>query len=316
MSLELRAARRDDFPEIMEVLRLSFDEVAPDFFADQTNHDSTFRYRHARVALINGSVAGYVRIFARRMLVRGTAVPAGGIGSVATHPEVRHSGIATALLEDAIAQMRREGMRLSFLFTGIPGFYERLGYRIARQPEFAVSRAAIIDDPRGYTHRARQMDLPTDFPMLLRIYREASHGLTGRIARTRQTWFDTTLWLRAHTNYVTLDPRSLKVCGYIRSRCRDFGHQVLEAECRPGTEDAVMRQLLRLVAFRQCDCGGAIVASAGTRTLLAAALRAIPGVRETEDVRFPMMVLPLDGDPSLARALEEEPIAFWNSDRI
>ena len=34
--------------------------------------------------LVNGRIAGYVRIFARTMLVRGEPVAAGGIGSVAT----------------------------------------------------------------------------------------------------------------------------------------------------------------------------------------------------------------------------------------
>ena len=316
MKLELRAARREDFPDISEVLRLSFDEAAPDFFAAQTNHDSTFRLRHARVALVDGALAGHVRIFARRMLVRGEPVAAGGIGSVAAHPDARHAGIATALMEDAIAHMRREGMRLSFLFTGIPGFYERLGYRIVRQPEFAVSRAALIERGAIRAHRARRMNLSTDFPMLLRIYREASRGLTGRIVRTRRTWFDATFWLHAYGDFVALDPRTGRVCGYIRSRCRDVGHQILEAECLPGIEDTVMPQLLDVVAHDRCECGDAIVASAGTRTALAGALRAIPGTRETEDVRYPMMMLPLDGDPAIARALAAGPIAFWNSDRI
>jgi predicted N-acetyltransferase YhbS len=315
MQPRFRAARSDDFPEIMDVLRRSFDEVAPDFFVAQTEDDSTFRLRHARVAVVDGAIAGYVRIFARTMLVRGVPVRAGGIGSVATHPDARSRGLATALLEDAIAQMRLEQMRLSFLFTGIPGFYERLGYRVVREPQFTVSRAALIERGSLGTHAARQMDLSTDLPMLVRIYGRASRGTTGRIVRTPRTWLDATAWITGAGD-VALDPRTGRVCGYIRHRCRAFGHQILEGECAPGTEEIVLPQLIEKMANRRCECADAIVALAGAATPLATALRAYDAVRETTDVEHPMMTLALDRDPTLAEAIASEPMAFWNSDRI
>src|SRR5439155_25069604 len=77
MTFHVRAARRAELPEICELLALAFDEAAPGMFVAQTQCDSTFRLRHARVAVSVGRVVGYVRIFARTMLVRGTPVAAG-----------------------------------------------------------------------------------------------------------------------------------------------------------------------------------------------------------------------------------------------
>jgi len=118
--MRIRAVRRDELPAVYDLLEQAFPEATRSLFVEQTERDSTFRLRHGRVAIIDGEIAGYVRIFARTMLVRGVPAAAGGIGSVATRSDARDGGIATALMLDAIEQMRREGMVVSFLFTGIP----------------------------------------------------------------------------------------------------------------------------------------------------------------------------------------------------
>ncbi|MHB8376577.1 MAG: GNAT family N-acetyltransferase [Dehalococcoidia bacterium] len=315
MALTLRAARSADLPQVFDLIETAFPEAPRALFTAQTLRDSTFRLRHARVAVVDGAIAAYVRIFARRMLVRGAPVAAGGIGSVATRPDARGNGIATALLEDAITQMRREGVAVSYLFTGIPAFYERLGYRIVRQPEFVVSRAAIVAARAPWYDRAPSIHLKRDLPALLRIYRHATRGATGAVVRTPRTWLDATAWLaETGASKVAIDRRAGSVA-YIRSRCRAFGHQILEAECLPGHEAAI-RQLLEVIAFAPCDCGDAIVASAPAHHPLAAALRAYATTAETTDVRYPMMVCALGGGAGIDAAFDEEPLSFWTSDRI
>ncbi len=306
----LRAARSADLPQVFDLIETAFPEAPRALFTGQTLRDSTFRLRYARVAVIDGAIAGYVRIFARRMLVRGAPVAAGGIGSVATRPDARGNGIATALLRDAIAQMRREGMAVSFLFTGIPAFYERLGYRVVRQPEFTIARNDVLARA-GAPARIRTA-APGDLPQLASIYNSAITGATGAIARTRQTWADARHWLDERPCLVATDAGG-RVVAYVRSRCRTFGHQLLEAECRPGAEGA-LRPLLAAVAAAPCGCGEVIVAWVPACHPLCTLLRSFPGATETTDVRFPMMLLPLD--PAISGVLARAPLYFWNSDRI
>lgn len=310
MDLICRAGRRSDFPEIIALLERCFDEAAPGFFAAQTEHDSTFRLRHARVAVVGGRIAGYVRIFARRMGVASLAVEAGGIGSVATRPDLQGRGIATALLADAVARMRDERMDVSFLFTGIPGFYERLGYRIVRQPEISVPRAAVRLDARSqYAVRA---STTSDLSRALAIYRVATGDATGAIIRTPRTWTDAQQWLDERPALVAT--RGGVVVAYIRSRCRDFGHQILEAECVRDHADA-LPALLAAVAQTTCACD-ALLATVPTTHQFAALLRRLPEARETTDVRHPMMLRLLTDDPAITTAFAGAPLYFWNSDRI
>ncbi len=312
MNLRLRAARKSDFPEIIDLLQICFDEAAPGFFAAQTAHDSTFRLRHARVAELDGRIAGYVRIFARRMRVGGAIVAAGGIGSVATHPDAQHRGIATALLGDAIAQMQRERMAVSFLFTGIPGFYERIGYRIVRQPEITVPRRQLSTLPSaGYT--IRPFERESDVPAALAMHRQATSRVTGAIVRTSRTWTDALHWLEGHESRMVVDGAG-GMAGYIRARCRPFGHQILEAECRAG-DTIALSALLRDLGTTSCACER-VVASVPSIHALATLLRSLPGAHDTTDVQHPMMVRVLSADRRIAAGFDDNAPYFWNSDRI
>jgi L-amino acid N-acyltransferase YncA len=248
------------------------------------------------------------------MLVRGAPVRVGGIGSVATHPDARRDGIATALLRDAIAQMRREGMQASFLFTGIPGFYERLGWRVVREPQLTAdsAEAAALPDAGLWPVRAT-----TDGHVrrILAIYRRAIAGSTGAIVRTARTWRDAQSWLDEDPDGCFVAERNGIVVAYLRSRHRTYGRQVLEAECQPGHEGAIAA-LLSAVGRRASELGErSIVTLAPDAHPLAVAMRSLRSVGETAQVKHPMMVLGL-GERWVEEALASEPIRWWNSDRI
>ena len=251
------------------------------------------------------------------MRAGGATIGAGGIGSVATHPNAQHRGIATALLEDAIGQMRREGMGVSFLFTGIPGFYERVGYRTVLQPEITVTRAAargIVTPSSSQTPvRVRRLDIAVDLPATLRIYTNATASACGAIVRTRRTWTDALHWLDESNSWIALDDGG-RAIAYVRSRCRPFAHQILEAESAPDGRDA-FGPLLAAIGANPCACES-LVASVSATHPLARLLRTIPGARETTAVEHPMMLRMLSDEPAVASAFEGQPMYFWNSDRI
>lgn len=314
MRVDIRGARASDLPAVFDLLEAAFPEASRDLFVAQTEGDSTFRLRHGRVAVLDGRVAGYVRIFRRTMLVRGEPVLAGGIGSVATHPEGRGSGIATALLRDAIEQMRREGMRVSYLFTGLPEFYERLGYRIVGQPSFEIDQREAAAATNAGTYEVRAIE-DGEVPRLLAIYERGVATSTGAIVRTRRTWRDATRWLDEDAAGCFVAEHTGALVGYVRSRCRERGHQILEAECLAGHGGAI-GDLLAAVARRAIEHGEPIYALVPGDHALAALLRLLPSTREWPLPTHPMMVRTLVDDPALDAAFAHDPMHHWNCDRI
>ena len=66
--------------------------------------------------------------------------------TVYTRPDRRSAGVASALLERSVEDMRSRGMEISLLFAARIPFYERLGWR---DPAIAEYRRAVAIAP-GY----------------------------------------------------------------------------------------------------------------------------------------------------------------------
>ena len=322
MDVRIRAVRRGELGQVYDLLAAAFPEAGRELLVRQTEGDTTFRLRHGRVAVRDGRVVGYVRIFARTMMVRGRPVAVGGIGSVAVDAAFGSRGIGTALMRDAIEQMRRSGVRragmqrsgvrASFLFTAKTGFYERVGFRVVREPQFEAEAAACASISHAGLWDVRAMR-DDDVRRMLAIYRQAIAGSTGAVVRTSRTWRDARAWLDEDAGGCFVAERNGVMAGYVRSRERRYGRQILEAECSPGHEGAIAA-LVSAIGRRAMEHGEQVVALAPDGHPLATALRSA-GASETTGVAHPMMVLGL-GEAWAGEALRSESIRFWNTDRI
>lgn len=288
MSIIVRAARRSDLPAVYRVLQSAFTGTPIQLFIDQTEGDSTLRMRHIRVAEIDWRIAAHVRVFSRRMLIRGVPVRAGGIGSVASAPDARGLGLPSALLHDAIDVMARERIAVSFLYTGIPAFYERLGWRIVREPVFNANAMEVAQVPRERGYRIRRIE-DEDVPALLLIYRRATAGTTGAIVRTAATWRDALRWLGEDGAGCLLAESGGRPVAYLRARSRDHDYTLLEAEHERGHEAAVA-WLVAQAARRAVRLREQPWTYAPADSTLAGTLRALPSTTETTGVGYPAMM--------------------------
>ena len=94
-------------------------------------------------------------IFSLPLIIDGQAVAAMGVQSVATRPAWRRQGLSHDLLARALAWCDAHP-KLTFLMTGIPQFYEPLGFRIV--PQFAFTGRASA----ASAVKARRLDLAVD----------------------------------------------------------------------------------------------------------------------------------------------------------
>ena len=302
----IRAARPADMPAAYELLSLCFPDARPNLFPRQTDHDSTFRWRHGRVVEVDGAVAGYLRIFDRRMWLRGARLRAAGIGSVATHPDYRCRGLATALLRDTLALLHREGYHLSFLGTEVaPAFYERLGWRTVLQPSHGApaAEAARLPDRPGLTVRPFA---PSDLTAVARIHARATRGRTGAVARSLRYWADHMSWIDDDAGGFLVGVSGRRdIAAFVRSRSERWAStlMVLDAHCRAGAE-ACMSPLLGALGRYAVGQGlkGIQASLPEGRHPLANAFGELPSAGVTTDVRYPLMMRVVDL-PGLLRSL-------------
>lgn len=82
----------------------------------------------------------------------------GCVANVATLPEYRGRGLASELIKAAIAQMEAVGCGWSYLFTGVPEFYARQGWREYRRAMTELEPLPPTEDPT--IRRLSPLDLP------------------------------------------------------------------------------------------------------------------------------------------------------------
>lgn len=303
MDYRIRSARRADLPAVYELVDAAFPFARPELFRNQTESDSSYRFWQTRLAEVDGRIVSHVRIFDRTMLVRGMRLRAGGIGSVATDPRYRKYGMASALLKDAIAQMERRGYHVSFLFTGIPHFYARLGWRVVRQPYYAASAREIADLPSQDGVRARRFR-PADIPALARIYDRASEGRTGAVARSKRYWRDHLTWTDDDAPGFLVGEVKEKPVAYARSRMEIDRHlNLLEVIALPGEERALPPLLAALARYGQSKGAAELRGIVPADSPVADALRRLPSSRMTMDFALPDMMRVVHLDDMLSRLL-------------
>ncbi len=233
MGVILRTPTHDELPTVWEVLCGAFGEGPRERFRRQIWEDSTFALEQIRIAEVDGKIVSHVWVAERPIFYRGQAVlPMGGIGGVGTLPEYRQQGLATSLLQDAIAYMERKGHAVSMLFTGINPFYAKLGWADFPQWHFRLTVRRVQDEsqlPDGY--KVRPCDLDKDLPALQRLYRQHIQALQLSLPHARPDAF----WLDGHPQHLGLRPSHVVTKG---SGTGDEGRAVAYA-CAVTTEKGV-----------------------------------------------------------------------------
>jgi hypothetical protein len=148
----------------------------------------------------------------RRELRYGPAtIPIGCIGAVATNPDYRNQGVASALMRDAEALARREGLGL-LLLHGIANFYQRFGY--TNVADITYQRIALqhIDNLPASSCSVRRASME-DVDALRELYERhqgcfvRSHALQRELLRHS---------LPDHAPFLAVD-RQGAPCGYLLS---------------------------------------------------------------------------------------------------
>lgn len=95
------------------------------------------------LAEVRGRVIGHASVVPRRLEADGVPLATGYVEAVATHPEWRHRGVASRLLEAANAHIG-ETFELGALSTDLHLVYARVGWERWRGPTFVRTDAGTV----------------------------------------------------------------------------------------------------------------------------------------------------------------------------
>jgi len=248
------------------------------------------------VAFDEDRVVSTAVIFRRSVWTRGGFARFGGIGAVATVPEMQHRGFASAVLTKCEAVLRAEGIITGILFCTIAPFYERLGWRVVHEPPLPATGS----DSGSIPIEIRRVDLQRECAILSDLYEQAG---TGAIMRTPQLWREQAAWQREDPKLLLGAFHRNDLVAYARARCSPDGLEVLEATTAPGFELA-----LGSLKKAQAETVGATVLAASTVQMMVKDLRPVPVPRKNN---------PFVLDPSsFLHGVPWSPRMWWPVDRF
>ena len=143
--MELRAARRGERDEVLDLLGLWYNDR--EFFARYNQNDPKFRDELCLVARDGRALVATVQIFERAVRLDGQTTPMGGIGSVFTREDYRHQGVASALMRMAVDTLEQEQFEVSLLFAERLTFYNQFGWREILRKFSVLANAAALRAP-------------------------------------------------------------------------------------------------------------------------------------------------------------------------
>ena len=92
------------------------------------NFENNYTPKNVMICEKDGKIASSLHLIPYTLTLSGKTLNAVYISAVATLPEFRGLGCASAVISAALENIRKSGKDLAFLIPAISGFYERLGF--------------------------------------------------------------------------------------------------------------------------------------------------------------------------------------------
>lgn len=260
-TIVFRTIEPDERDAVLDLLAGWLNDRA--FFARYFAHDPTFRDDFCFVAVDAGRFVSTLQVFRKTMQVDGATVAVGGVGNVYTAPSCRSAGLASVLLEHAIAAMQRHGVDASLLFASRLDFYARFGWqshlRYLAFIEPGGAPAAITPEPFAS---------PRDLDAVMAIYRMHSGPIAGSTVRDAAYWAGHLCYAGNPDERFVVARRDGAIVAYARGTTLYDFNVVIEHGCAPGAESALADLLCHLHAGAATGTLAQLVPSADLAALL------------------------------------------------
>ncbi len=164
------------------------------YFSNHWHNDPWRDPEGIRIAVDDGQIVSTVRVFIRKMFLRGEPVTVGGIGEVSTRPEYRRQGIATHLLKDAIRFMEARDIAYSSLH-GSQRIYAVEGWE--RVPRYYAKQPIAANESTEWTVRPANFGDENEVQQIAALYDRYAAKFNGTFVRDDMEYWNA--WVRTES---------------------------------------------------------------------------------------------------------------------
>eukprot|EP01129_Flabellula_baltica_P014241 TRINITY_DN677_c0_g1_i1.p1 TRINITY_DN677_c0_g1~~TRINITY_DN677_c0_g1_i1.p1 ORF type:complete len:346 (+),score=80.52 TRINITY_DN677_c0_g1_i1:95-1132(+) len=167
-----------------------------------------------------GEIMSTVKLFSRKVCLKGAFFTVGAIGEVSTKVAFRGRGLASLLLKHAIDEMKEKGTDLSLLGTGpdMVSFYGRLGWSTINRYESTRDIVSVESELDGISFEIVDKDLLTEIPdEMKRLHEGYNANHNGWFQRDDRYWNSWVMRELTHPDFyvVTIKNDDNEMVGYV-----------------------------------------------------------------------------------------------------
>lgn len=180
-----------DAAEVLDLLQTVFDDTSPEWF-EAGRTDPPYPESFGIVARADGRIVSHAEVIEMPVRYGDATLRMGAVSGVATLPEWRGRGLASAVMERAVAEMAARRVPLSLLMTGSPSFYARLGWSRWAPPgrvmNWTDARAMVIAPGSDTMTYQVTPYTPADLDEMMALYDRTSAGRPLTLLRPERYW--------------------------------------------------------------------------------------------------------------------------------
>lgn len=211
--------------------------------------DIDWNPEYTQVGELDGKIVSAAHVVKRIVACGEYRLTMGGMANVSTLSEHRGNGYNTACLKQVLKVMEADAFDFSTLGTGIPAYYERLGYATLTMPRIKADIPKSLPFPSSYLTRIRPAQT-LDMEAIQTLYRTYNTFRSLTVQRTPIYWRD---WLEIsplsppEDVYVAEEERG-KIVGYIKAHLDGKeGIGIAELAYADGYEEAAEDMIYQLL---------------------------------------------------------------------
>lgn len=175
-------------------------------------------------AFDSGELVGAMGVYDLKVNWDGRAAPLGAVSAVSCRADYRNQGVVSALLKEALAEMREAGQYLSALFPFSMSFYRKHGWEWVgerRVSTFPIDKIPRFDSGAFRIRLYENADAQTAIEGVYREYAKRYRGMVQRDATQFPNFWKSHLGIRDNKNAYTIvceDKASKEPKGYFTFR--------------------------------------------------------------------------------------------------
>ncbi|GAB4336193.1 MAG: GNAT family N-acetyltransferase [Dehalococcoidia bacterium] len=181
--VEIRPARLEELPEVQRNAARQLG-MSPEMFQGM-HPDWTL------CAFVDGELATTYAAWPLQIRFNGPAAPMAGVTWVSTHPAHRRKGYLRAVTRKHFEQIHEQGtVAMAGLHPAWMAIYQRYGYgTVNMRHSYRIEpRNVTFAHPLEAPGRVREVDLESEFGLLVDVYRRFREERNGLIHRGRAMW--------------------------------------------------------------------------------------------------------------------------------